>query len=179
TMTIPKSEYLKEVDKVHNYIIGEGKKSAVGVLKTLMLEHAENEEYERAALLRDRLQDIQKVMSYQKVITSAINDKRIIIKCDNEDKREVFFIHNGKLMRTITLRRNDDFDQRDAKEEIADIIESLYFSLNKFAKHKYSQQELDEIKVISNWLALNRDRNSFVELNEKHNPDELLRFTLT
>lgn len=179
TFTISKDEYLKEVDRVHNYIIGEGKKSAIGVLKTLMLEHAENEEYERAALLRDRLQDIQKVMSYQKVITSAINDKRIIIKCDNEDKREVFFIHNGKLMRTITLKRDDEFDQRDAKEEIADIIESLYFSLNKFAKHKYSQQELDEIKVISNWLALNRDRNSFVELNEKHQLDELLRFTLS
>lgn len=179
TFTISKEDYQKEVTKVHNYIIGTGRKSAVGVIKTLMLVHAENEEYERAALLRDRLQDIQKVMSYQKVITSAINDKRIIIKCDNEDKREIFFIHNGKLMRTITLKRGDEFDQRDAKEEITDIIESLYFSLNKFAKHKYTQEELDEIKVISNWLALNRDRNSFLELTEKHNPEELLRFTLT
>ncbi|MDD5360680.1 MAG: exonuclease domain-containing protein [Ignavibacteria bacterium] len=178
TSTISKSDYLTEVEKVHNHIIGSGKNSAVGVIKTLMLDYAENEEYERAALLRDRLHDIQKVMSYQKVITSAINDKKIIIKCDNEDKREIFFIHNGKLMRTITLHRNDDFDQRDAVEEITDIVESLYFSLNKFAKHKFTQEELDEIKVISNWLALNRDRNSFLEISENHNVEQLIQFTL-
>ncbi|MEZ4821927.1 MAG: hypothetical protein R2942_05700 [Ignavibacteria bacterium] len=42
---------------------------------------------ERAAFIRDRLNDIIKVMSYQKVITSAINDKKIIIKCDNETEK--------------------------------------------------------------------------------------------
>lgn len=177
-LSVSRDKYRKEVNAVHDYIISDGKKSATGYLKTLMLENADTENYERAAILRDRLQDIRKVMTYQKVITSAINDKKIIIKCDTESKREIFFIHNGKLMKTVTLKRNDDFSQRDLKAELLEIIEYLYFSLNKYSRHKYTQQELDEIKVISNWLALNRDRNSFVEITEECTPEALLKFAL-
>ena len=177
-LTIPKEDYRNEVDRVHRFIIDETKNSAMGVLRKLMDESAENEDYEKAALLRDRISDVQKVMSYRKVITSAINNKRIIIKCDNENKRELFFIQNGKLMKTVTLNRDDDFDQRPVTEELSDIIELLYFSLNKFVKHKYSQEELDEIKVISNWLALNRDRNSSIELGDENNIEGLIKFCL-
>jgi excinuclease ABC subunit C len=178
-LTISVTEYKDEVNKVHRFIIDETKNSAMGSLKSLMNECAENEDFEKAALLRDRVSDIQKVMSYRKVITSAINNKKIIIKCDNESKRELFFIQNGKLMKTVTLNRDDDFDQRPVTEELSEIIELLYFSLNKFVKHKYTQEELDEIKVISNWLALNRDRNSSLELNDKNTIDDLIKFCLS
>lgn len=177
-LTISKDEYREEVNKVHRFIISEGSNSVTGKFSEKMNKHANNEDFERAALYRDRLADIQKVMSYQKVITSAINNKKIIIKLDNEDKRELFFIHNGKLAKTVTLKRGDDFDQRDMTEELVEVIEMLYFSLNKYIKHKFSQTELDEIKVISNWLALNRDRNVFLEVEEKHKPEHLIHFCL-
>jgi DNA polymerase-3 subunit epsilon len=178
-LTIPVNEYRNEVDKVHRFIIDDKKNSAVGIFKTLMNECSSNEDFEKAALLRDRISDIKKVMSYRKVITSAINNKRIIIKCDNENKRELFFIQNGKLMKTITLNRDNEFDQRPITEELSEIIDLLYFSLNKFVKHKYTQEELDEIKVISNWLALNRDRNSSLELNDDNKLDDLIKFCLS
>ena len=177
-LSIPPDKYKEEVNKVHKYIISEGSNSAIGKLREQMNKYSENEDFENAAFFRDRLTDIQKVMSYQKVITSAINNKRIIIKCDNENKRELFFIQNGKLMKTITLDKKNDFDQRSLTEELSDIIDTLYFSLNKFIKHKFTQEELDEIKVISNWLALNRDKNSFLELNDKHNLEHLTTFCL-
>ncbi len=175
-MTIPMSKYRDEVSKVHKFIISEGSNSITGLLREQMSKNAENENYEKAALYRDRLADIVKVMSYQKVITSAINNKKIIIKCDNESKRELFFIQNGKLAKTITLNRDDDFNQRPVSEELSEVIETLYFSLNKFVKHKFSQIELDEIKVISNWLALNRNKNTFLELNDKHTIEGLIKF---
>jgi DNA polymerase-3 subunit epsilon len=177
-LSIPPDKYRDEVNKVHKYIISEGSNSATGRLREHMNRYSEDEDFENAAFFRDRLTDIQKVMSYQKVITSAINNKRIIIKCDNENKRELFFIQNGKLMKTITLDRKNDFDQRLLTEELYDIIDTLYFSLNKFIKHKFTQEELDEIKVISNWLALNRDKNSFLELNDKHSLEQLTTFCL-
>lgn len=177
-LTIPQSKYRNEVNKVHKYIISEGSNSITGTLRVQMNNNAEKENFEKAALYRDRLADIVKVMSYQKVITSAINNKKIIIKCDNDSKRELFFIQNGKLAKTITINRDDNFDQRSLSEEISEVIDTLYFSLNKFVKHKFSQVELDEIKVISNWLALNRDRNTFLELNEKHTLKSMIDFCL-
>ena len=178
-LSIPKNEYRNEVNKVLRFIISGTKNSATGKLKSSMIKSSYNEDYEKAAVLRDRLSDIHKVMSYRKVITSAINNKKIIIKCDNDNKRELFFIQNGKLMKTVTLNRDDNFDQRPVTDELSEIIEMLYFSLNKFVKHKYTQEELDEIKVISNWLALNRDRNSSVELKDDNKIDDLIKFCLS
>jgi DNA polymerase III subunit epsilon len=175
-LTIPKDAYREEVMKAHDYITETKNNSSRTIYKKLMNKLAEKMEYEKAASLRDRLNDLEKVMSFQKVITSAINNKKIIIKCDTSSKREVFFIHNGKLMNTYTMDKNGDFDQRNFFEEITETTEYLYFSLSKFIKHKYTAEELDEIKVISNWLALNRDRNSFLEINDNHTKDDLVKF---
>ena len=175
-MSISKDEYRKEIIKAHDYITETKKDSSRTIYSNLMNVLSEKMEYEKAASLRDRLKDIEKVMSFQKVITSAINNKKIIIKCDTVNKREVFFIHNGKLMNTYTLEKNSDFDQRNILDEITETTDYLYFSLSKFIKHKYTAEELDEIKVISNWLALNRDRNSYLEINDSHTKDELVKF---
>jgi excinuclease ABC subunit C len=175
-LTISKEEYRKEILKAHEYITETNNNSSRTIYKKLMDKLAAKMEYEKAASLRDRLSDMEKVMSFQKVITSAINNKKIIIKCDTSSKREVFFIHNGKLLNTYTMERNGGFDQRNFFEEITETTEYLYFSLSKFIKHKYTAEELDEIKVISNWLALNRDRNSFLEINESHTKEDLVKF---
>lgn len=175
-LSISKEEYRKEITKAHNYITELDRNSSRTIYKKLMSQLSERMEFEKAASLRDRLMDLEKVMSFQKVITSAINNKKIIIKCDTPQKREVFFIHNGKLMNTYTMDKNGDFDQRNFLEDITETTEYLYFSLSKYIKHKYTAEELDEIKVISNWLALNRDRNSFLEINDNHTKEELVRF---
>ena len=174
--SITKEKYRAEVEKVHYYITETNESTAQHTYKKLMEILSEKFDYEKAASFRDRLKDIEKVMSYQKVITSAINNKKIIIKCNNSHKREIFFIHNGKLLNTFVLDKENDFDQRDVAGEITDTTEYLYFSLSKFIKHKYTAEELDEIKVISNWLALNRDKNSYLEINESHTKEDLVNF---
>lgn len=177
--TISKDEYSAEVEKVHDFITGENGKSAMMMYRSAMDILSQKMDFERAAFVRDRLRDIEKVMSYQKVITSAINDKKLIIKCDNGKKREVFFVHNGKLSGTRLIDKGNEYDQSNILNDIMETTDYLFFSLSRYAKHKFSQYELDEIKVISNWLALNRDRNSFLEVNENHTMDELVKFIVS
>lgn len=175
-LSVSKELYRLEIEKAHDYITETGNNSSRTIYKNLMAQLSDKMEFEKAASLRDRLMDLEKVMSFQKVITSAINNKKIIIKCDTIQKREVFFIHNGKLLNTYTISKNGEFDQRNFFEDITETTEYLYFSLSKYIKHKYTAEELDEIKVISNWLALNRDRNSFLEINDNHTKEELVKF---
>lgn len=175
-LTQSKSGYSEEVRRVHDFITSTEKHSAHKLYETKMTEHSENLEFERAAFIRDRLNDILKVMSYQKVITSAINDKKIIIKCSNETGKEIFFIQNGKLVKTYNLDPGNEFDQTDIFEELTETTEYLFFSLSKYVRHRFNNYELDEIKVISNWLALNRDRNSVMEIHEHHSKNEVLKF---
>ena len=141
-----------------------------------MNEFSENTDYERAAFIRDRLQDLKKVLSYQKVITSAINGKKIIIKCVNDAGKEIFFIQNGKLVKTYQMSPDNGYDQRIILEELTETTEYLFFSLSKFVQHKFNPTEKDEIKVISNWLALNKDRNTFMEISDQHSIEDVMNF---
>ena len=175
-LTQSKAEYANEVRRVHDFITSKENHSAHKLYESKMTEHSEKMEFERAAFVRDRLNDIMKVMSYQKVITSAINDKKIIIKCVSEIGKEIFFIQNGKLVKTYNLDPGSEYNQTDIYEELSETTEYLFFSLSKYVRHKFSNYELDEIKVISNWLALNRERNSVMEIHEHHSKKEVLNF---
>jgi DNA polymerase III epsilon subunit family exonuclease len=175
-LNISKEQYRIEVENSHNYIVGESDNSLVQLYRKAMNILSESLEFEKASFFRDRLKDIEKVMSFQKVITSAINDKNLVIKCDNHINREIFFIQNGKLVSTFNIETQNEYNQTDVLSEIHETIEYLFFSINKFVKHRYSQQELDEIKVISNWLALTSDRSSFIEIQSNTTKEEITKF---
>lgn len=174
--TQSQKDYNLEIEKVHEFITSLGKYSAQNLYEIRMNEYSEIMDYERAAFIRDRLQDLKKVLSYQKVITSAINGKKIIIKCKNDSGKEIFFIQNGKLVKTYQVSSDDKFDQRNMFDELTETTEYLFFSLSKYVKHKFNPSEKDEIKVISNWLALNKDRNTFMEINENHSIEDVMNF---
>lgn len=171
-----KKNYQDEVEKVHAFITTAEKHSVQKLYEIRMKEFSENMDYERAAFIRDRIEDIRKVMSYQKVITSAINDKKLIIKCNNDENFELFLIQNGKLVKTYNFNKSEDYNQTDILNELTETTEYLFFSLSKYVKHKFNRFELDEIKVISNWLALNRDKNSVMEINENHSVNDIIKF---
>jgi len=174
--TQPKKDYQREVSKVHNFITGEGNETIQNFFESQMLRFSEEAEFERAAFLRDRLRDINRVMSYQKVITSAINNKKIIIKQKCDDKKEIFFIQNGKLMKTYTILLNETTDENMILDDIFETTDYLFFSLSKFIKHKFNPEELDEIKVISNWIAVNRDKSTVMEINDDTSKEDILKW---
>ncbi|MGB9697231.1 MAG: exonuclease domain-containing protein [Ignavibacteria bacterium] len=176
--SIDSKTYHEEVEKAHKYIVNDATLSYLNLLKAKMNECSQRLEFEKAAEIRNQLIEFEKVLSFQKVITSVINNKKLIIKCDSSTKREVFFIQNGKLVKTYCIPNCSAEVSNLLIKELTDTIEYLFFSINKFAKHTYTQRELDEIKVISNWLALTRDRNSFIEVTETHRLQDLLHFIL-
>ncbi|MBX7045479.1 MAG: GIY-YIG nuclease family protein [Ignavibacteria bacterium] len=177
-LTQSKKEYKDEVMRTHEFITGDGNESIQKFYERQMIRFSEEEDYERAAFLRDRLKDIQRVMSYQKVITSAINNKKIIIKQKYGDKEEIFFIHNGKLMKTYTITMDEVMDENMILDEIFETTEYLFFSLSKFIKHKFTAEDLDEIKVISNWLAVNRDKSIVLEIDDTMTKEEIIKWIM-
>lgn len=175
---IDSKTYREEIEKAHRYIINDTPLSYLNFLKTKMNKFSQQLEFEKAAIIRDQITEFERVLSFQKVITSAINNKKLIIKCNSSTKREVFFIQNGKLVKTLCIPNCSTEVTVSQTKELTDTIEYLFFSINKFIKHTYTQKELDEIKVISNWLALTKDRNSFIEVTETHKVQDLLYFIL-
>ena len=95
-----KEEYGKVVGQVVKFM--EGDTTAVTQdLKTNMDKASENLEFERAAVLRDRMRAIEKVVEEQriKVDSNPVSDMDVIALAQgsNEAWVEVFFIRKGKL----------------------------------------------------------------------------------
>lgn len=82
----------------------------IEALEAEMMEAAENLEFERAALLRDRAASVRKLGEEQKVITDSIGDIDVIAAAAEEglSSAEVFYIRGGRLI------GRDSFDLSDA-----------------------------------------------------------------
>ncbi|MBI4301689.1 MAG: excinuclease ABC subunit UvrC [Chloroflexi bacterium] len=93
-----KEECREIIDQVILFL--EGKlEQVVWELRRKMESAAEALEFERASVLRDQLQAVEKVTEQQKVISTAREDEDVIAFASNKDEAhvQVFFIRGGKL----------------------------------------------------------------------------------
>src|SRR5437868_1186089 len=79
----------------------EGKQEAiVKSLRRQMEDAAEELQFERAAVFRDRVRTLERVLEQQKVFSTANTDEDVIAfaKNDSEACVQIFFIRGGKLL---------------------------------------------------------------------------------
>ena len=101
TGTASKEDYAKVIGQVVMFMDGETS-AVTDDLKTNMEQASEDLEFERAAVLRDRIKAVEKVAEEQRITVDAnpISDMDVIAMAqgNNESWVEVFFIRRGKLI---------------------------------------------------------------------------------
>jgi excinuclease ABC subunit C len=125
----------------------------VSRLQREMGEASEQLNFERAAVLRDQLNSIERVVEKQKVITSDQSDSDVLAlaRADGEACVQIFFIRNGKLM-------GREYFIMEGTEEISDNA-----VIGEFLKQFYSEaamipdkvllpNEVEEAQIIHQWL---------------------------
>jgi len=129
-----------------------------------MTRAAESLQFEKAAVIRDQLNSIERVVEKQKVISSDQSDSDVLAlaRADGEACVQIFFIRNGKLM-------GREYFVLEGTEEIADAD-----VIGEFLKQFYSEaatipdkvllpNEVEEALIINQWLNSRRGGNK-VEL---------------
>jgi len=101
TGTASKEDYAKVIGQVVMFMDGETS-AVTDDLKTNMEQASDDLEFERAAVLRDRIKAVEKVAEEQRITVDAnpISDMDVIAMAqgNNESWVEVFFIRRGKLI---------------------------------------------------------------------------------
>ena len=113
--------------------------------------------FERAAVLRDQLNAIERVVEKQKVITSdqTNSDVLAIARADNEACVQVFFIRNGRLM-------GREYFVLEGTEEIpddhvmAEYIKQFYTEAAVIPDRVLLPNEEEEALIINQWLNTRR-----------------------
>ena len=155
---VTKDEYRKVVQQVIMFMDGKTEK-VVDDLRQKMKEAAQILEFERAAVFRDQVRNIERVMEEQriKVDSEDIYDLDAIAMAEGQDEAwvEVFFVRNGKLT------GRDHFimvgTQDDAPGHIlAEFIKQFYQSAPFIPERIIVQYPPEEESMIQDWLTKRR-----------------------
>lgn len=172
--------YNSEVKSAIEFLEAETSSSAIKELEIQMSELADELKYEEASYVRDKINDLKRVILNMELTASEINLKNFVIKCSEgskEDSYELFFIAGGKLIKNIKLEQ-----EKRRIEEISELVENIYFRGNLFGSvylngtGKFTKEELDSMKIISNWVCLNNSPQTLLKINSKTSTEKILEF---
>lgn len=155
TGRISAKEYGSSISQAINFLNGDYKKLLTD-LNTQMLECSENMEFERAAVIRDRINSIKRLESKQVIVLSADVDRDIIASSVLEEEIcfSVMHIRNGKLLFQDTVFVTDN------APDIMSVFIEQYYSTDDMIPKEIAVEVLPEsAELLSQWLSERKGRN--------------------
>ncbi|MER2014412.1 MAG: excinuclease ABC subunit UvrC, partial [Methanobrevibacter sp.] len=151
---VSEKEYSEIINKIDLFF--QGKYSTiVKNLKTEMADAAVNEEYEKAAVIRDQIESIEEIMEKQFVdLVDDDLDQDVIAIAPGENEVVVIImpIRNGKIV------GRDDFlmsgSQYDSSSEVLFAFIQQYYGYNRhIPKQILLDEDIDDKELLEDWLS--------------------------
>jgi len=123
-----------------------------------MEQAADDLDYEKAAVVRDRIHAIENVVERQKIIFAsdyADSDVLAMARSDGEACVQVFFIRGGKLIGRDYFLLEGAQDTPDANV-MAEFIKQFYDQAQSVPQRVLLPNEVEEIQIINQWLNQKR-----------------------
>lgn len=168
---VSKEEYRKQIDQV--ILLLEGKIDKIQKeLKADMERYAQNQEYEKAAEVRDRMLGIERVSEKQKMANISENNIDVIGLYQNEMTVciEIFFIRGSKMIGREHYFF-DDLKDMEKEEIIAGFIKQFYFDRSDLPNKVMLRYSLPDKEAIEKWLSDKAGRK--VELKSPQKGEKL------
>ena len=170
---VSKEDYRKQIDQI--IMLLEGKtKEIIKQIDEEIVEHANKQEYEMAAILRDKKIAIERISEKQKV--SNINEKAIdvigIAKNELAICIELFFVRNSKMIgREHYFFENSN--ELTENEILTEFIKQYYINKIDLPSKIMIPAKIDDIELIENLLSEKAERKIEFKIPQK---GEKLRF---
>lgn len=146
-------EYKKQIDQI--IMLLEGKiGSIIKSMENEMQEYSNNMEYEKAALIRDRITAIQRITEKQTVSNISENNIDVIglYKNDVSVCIEIFFVRGSKMVGREHYFFNELHDM-EPEEIVSGFIKQYYMDKSDFPNRIMLRYELEDKVIIEKWLS--------------------------
>lgn len=169
-----KKAYDESIKQVTLFLEGKQDKLIVGLRKE-MEKSADNLEFERAAVFRDRIRRLESVAEQKRVFSTASTDEDVIAfaRRDGEACVQVFFIRGGKL-----IGRENFVLEGTAESEPGEIIESFmgqfYDDVSYVPPSILLQHDVSDAEVIQSWLRQKRGTKVAITVPRRGEKHELV-----
>lgn len=168
---VNKEDYRKQID--HIMLLLEGKIDKIlKELKEQMQQYADNQEYEKAAEVRNRILGIERVSEKQKVSNISENNIDVIGLYQNEMTVciEIFFIRGSKMIGREHYFFDDLKDMEEA-EMVSGFMKQYYFDKKDLPSKIMLRYDLEDKTMLEKWLSDKASRK--VELKSPQKGEKL------
>jgi excinuclease ABC subunit C len=153
---INQEDYRQMIDDLCKFL--EGRTDPIlDRLKYQMAEHSSQLNYEKAAILRDQIQAIEKVVERQKIISNTKLDSDVIAlaRSNGDSCVQIFFIRNGRLIGREYFILEGTEGEND-NEIVSQFIKQFYAEASSIPNEVLLPNELEEAVIIQQWLNQQR-----------------------
>ncbi|NFL76231.1 excinuclease ABC subunit UvrC [Clostridium sporogenes] len=170
---INKSDYREIIDDVIKLLSGK-QLDIVENFKINMEKAAENLEFEKAAMLRDKINIIEKIGEKQKIILNNFdNEDYISLYSDEKDTCfQVFFLRNGKIVGREHFIIEDTFDTN-SSTLISNFLKEFYGGTAYIPKIIYVPA-VEDRELLEQWLTLKKENKSTIKVPIKGEKKNIL-----
>ena len=150
---VTEEEYKKQIYEIIDLLEGKNSK-VIKSLEEEMKIASENLKFEEAAIIRDRINAIQRISEKQKVSNISENNIDVIgiAKIDYKTCIEIFFVRGSKMIGREHYFYSDLEDMED-KEILSGFIKQFYLDSNNIPNKIMLREELDDKEILEEWLG--------------------------
>ena len=155
--TVSKDGYRQMISDLMEFLSGHSE-PVIERVQADMLKASEEMRFEKAAALRDQLKAMQSIIERQKIVFGsdyADSDVIAMAREDGEACVQIFFIRGGKLIgrEYFILEGTEDTTDNEVMEGF---VKQFYTEAANIPEQVMMPQELEERKIIAQWLRSKR-----------------------
>ena len=163
---ITKEEYNKIIKQIIDILSGIDK-TIINDLKKQMKELSMNLEFEKAAIVRDKITALEALIEKQKIFKALESDEDFIniYRVDSDVCIQVFFMRDGK----ISGREHFIIEQAEFEEDetiLAQFIIRFYSGTAKVPKNIYVPC-IEDVEILEEFLSIKRDSKAYIKIPQK------------
>jgi DNA polymerase-3 subunit epsilon len=167
-------DYATSIQRAQNFLDGNGQNIIAKIAE--QIDHAsQNQEYEKAAELRDKLITLERLHQNRARIAQAVHQNNVVIIQPGNQKsaKEIFFLRNGILVQTISATVEPPQFSEDTTNEPhnslkywSEILSTIYDPNNQPLQP--NKQNLDELLILATWLSQHQSPKDILYIHENH-----------
>ncbi len=172
--TVSKEEYAEVIKEVILFLEGK-QEMIVQELESKMNKAAEALDFERAALFRDQIQAIDRVVEGQRIATTVRGDQDVIAFVQEKDQAyvQVFFVRNNKLTgRESFILQGTRYEE--PHQIMTSFIKQFYDSNPYIPPLILLQYPVEDMTVIKGWLQRKKGAKVNIQVPCRGNKKQLV-----
>ena len=151
--------YEEEVRRVRRFLLGQDE-TVIEDLENEMREAAARLDFEEAGRYRDWVQVLRQTFATQRAVADSVLEHNAVLVQPGADpsSKQLFFVRFGRYVYNVSVSTTPDARQ---KQLLSNAIRT-FFDANQLRPARYDKSEVDEIRILLNWMHANRNATQTV-----------------